>query len=39
MIINALREIYPLKKFLETFHMAKSSYCYQKREVRTKTWT
>lgn len=28
-VINALREEYPLKKLLETLNMAKSSYCYQ----------
>ena len=30
MVIDALREKYLLKELLEVFHMAKSSYCYQK---------
>lgn len=34
-VINALREEYPLKKLLETLNMAKSSYCYQVTAMRT----
>lgn len=35
MIINALRESYPLNKLLEIMHMAKSSYCYQVIAINT----
>ena len=33
MVIIALRDKYPVKRILEVFDMAKSSYCYQKYRV------
>jgi len=32
-VIDALRNTYQLKELLDVFHMAKSSYCYQKRAL------
>lgn len=38
-IINALREVYPLKELLEMMCMAKSSYCYQVKTINFDKYT
>ena len=34
MVIIALRDKYPVKRILEVFDMAKSSYCYQQKQIK-----
>lgn len=34
MVIIALRDKYPVKHILEVFDMAKSSYCYQQKQIK-----
>ena len=34
MVIMALRDKYPVKSILEVFDMAKSSYCYQQKQIK-----